>query len=130
MKAKGFTLIEVLIAVAILGIGLLAVMQATQRSVNNMGYLRQKTQAMLVAEYTLARATTHLISIPSLGSTQHGNTDMFNQTWHWRLTLRSTGIDNVRELYVSVSDSEEKIQYANLSDYIAQDAQGKLVLWR
>lgn len=87
-RSKGFTLIEVLVALIIVGLGMLAVIRAVTQTVNNTDYLRQKTLAHWVAmnkleEMRLANST------PSDDETS-GDVDMAGITWHWRMTVKAT----------------------------------------
>ncbi|UVH57839.1 type II secretion system minor pseudopilin GspI [Variovorax paradoxus] len=53
-RAAGFTLIEVLIALAIVSIALAAIARASSLTITNLGLLEQQSLAMLSAENSLA----------------------------------------------------------------------------
>lgn len=53
-KAKGFTLIEVLMALTIVSIALAAIVRASSLTITNLGMLEQQSLAMLSAENSLA----------------------------------------------------------------------------
>src|SRR3546814_6942115 len=52
---RGFTLIEVLVALAIIAVAMGAAMRATQVMLDNSRAIRDKTLALLAADNTLAR---------------------------------------------------------------------------
>jgi general secretion pathway protein I len=54
MRARGFTLIEVLMALVIVSIALTAIVRASSLTITNFGVLQQQTLAMLSAENSLA----------------------------------------------------------------------------
>ena len=80
LRHKGFTLIETLVALAILAIALLAINIAINNNIINLNYLNEKTGALLVAQDVIAQARIHQIEIPS-----QGNMRMLNYMYTWSL---------------------------------------------
>lgn len=80
---KGFTLIEVLIAVAVLAIALLAVTRVTSVAIRNSEYLQQKTVAHWVTMDTAANLEVGLTPVPAAGGQQTGETKMLGKTYPW-----------------------------------------------
>ncbi len=67
MRARGFTLVEVMVALAIVAIALPAVLMALYQQVDDTAYLRDKTMAQMVAANKLAEmrlviASTRVLS--------------------------------------------------------------------
>ena len=113
-KAKtetGFTLIEVLIAVAVLAIGLLAVMRVTGVAIKNSEYLKQKTLAHWVAMDVMASAEVGLTMIPSPGGNQSGQVKILDKTYPWKMTANN--VPNLPiiqvELQVFTSDNQRSL---------------------
>ena len=81
-SARGFTLIEVLVALAIVAIGMAAVLEALTSSANTAMYLQDKTFAEWVA---LNRIETVRLSgaVPSPG-TSNDTLDYAGRSWEWR----------------------------------------------
>lgn len=63
-KRAGFTLIEVLIALAILSISLTAIIKATSQNIKDTAYLQEKTLALWVGLNELNEARAGYIRLP------------------------------------------------------------------
>ena len=61
---SGFTLIEVLIALAILAISLTALLKATSEDIRDTGYLKDKTIAMMLSENALTQIQEGRLDAP------------------------------------------------------------------
>lgn len=104
--ARGFTLIEVLVALAIVVIGMAAVMGAITSSAKTVSYLRDKTFAQWVAE-------NQIVTIRVSGQlVQAGNTNgdqvYAGSKWHWRQEVAATEIPGVMRIDVHVRPAEVK----------------------
>lgn len=79
---RGFTLIEVLVALAIVAIGMAAVLEALTSSANTAVYLQDKTLAEWVA---LNRIATVRLSgnVPTAG-TSNDDIDYAGRSWEWQ----------------------------------------------
>jgi general secretion pathway protein I len=82
MRARGFTLIEVLVALAIVAIGMAAVLEAMASSADTAQYLQSKTFAEWVA---LNRIETVRLSgaVPTAGSS-NDTLEYAGRSWEWR----------------------------------------------
>jgi general secretion pathway protein I len=103
---KGFTLIEVLIAVAILGIALIAVLKNTHIAIKNEEYLEQKTQAHWVAMNIITQATVGIINIPNPGNLQTGQATILSNPWNWQLTSERIPNTIILRLQVQVLNDQ------------------------
>ncbi len=88
-KARGFTLIEVLVALAIVAIALGAGIKAAGSNVSNAAYLRDRTFAHWVAMNKLAEMET-MKKFPAAGETERGTTLMAGHEWHWKVITKVT----------------------------------------
>jgi general secretion pathway protein I len=82
-RARGFTLIEVLVALVIVAFGMGAVLAALSSSADNIAALREKTLAEWVALNQVADTRLNL-SMPQPGVTEGDVKDFGNGNWHWR----------------------------------------------
>jgi general secretion pathway protein I len=99
-RARGFTLIEVVVALAIVGIGMFAVFKTIGDTANNVAFLRDRTIAAWVADnrITEMRLTGQM---PSVDETE-GDVEMAGRRWHWVATVSQTPVDGMRRIDVSV----------------------------
>lgn len=105
-RRGGFTLIEVLVALAIVAIGMAAVLSALSSSASTVVYLRDKSFAQWVALNKIA--TLRLMGQqPATGAT-NGDVDYADRKWHWRQEVATTDAPGVVRIDVSVRPAEVK----------------------
>lgn len=101
-KFAGFTLIEVLLALAVIAIALTALLKVTGQNVSNTNRIKEKTISHWVAMQGVAMIQLNLIQvIPSQESTQV--TTMLGQRWYWRAKITNTPIKTMQQISISVS---------------------------
>lgn len=117
-QRHGFTLIEILIAVAVVAIGLAAVITEVSRDMQNAHMLRTKTVAQWVA---MNKITEWQIGSqwPATGQ-QHGDTEMARQTWYWRIKVSATEDKNIRRLDVEVAEQQDGDAAATVLGYLSK----------
>ncbi|MFI4889632.1 MAG: type II secretion system minor pseudopilin GspI [Steroidobacterales bacterium] len=103
MKARfsgGFTLIEVLVALAVVAMGLAALMTAVSGTASASGYLREKTQAQWIALNRLVEVRMNLQKFGA--NTDAGELDFANRHWHYDTRYFDTSIPTMRRVVVRV----------------------------
>ncbi|HET7371439.1 MAG TPA: type II secretion system minor pseudopilin GspI [Gammaproteobacteria bacterium] len=118
-RQSGFTLMEVLIALAILGIGMLAVISTTGTSTRTALDLKQRTFAHWVAMNEAAR----LRASPAWPDTGHqnGTEDMAGQTWRWTADISKTVDPDLRRADITVAlDDAPDTEVASLIVFIGK----------
>ncbi|MDE2050059.1 MAG: type II secretion system minor pseudopilin GspI [Gammaproteobacteria bacterium] len=104
--ARGFTLIEVLVALAIVAIGMAAVLEALTSSANTAMYLQDKTFAEWVA---LNRIETVRLSGTQPGAgTSSDDIDYAGRSWEWRQKVTNTRISGMVQINVDVRPADSK----------------------
>lgn len=102
-KTEGFTLIEVLVAVAVVAIALAAIIKVGAESGFNLNYLRDRTMAQWVASDRLVE----MQAMELWGSGRdRGRRELAGRTWHWETEISNTPIAELRQVTVRVSDRE------------------------
>ena len=104
--SAGFTLIEVLVALAIVAIGMAAVLGALSSSAETLLYLRDKTFAQWVALNQIANLRLSGQQTPAGNST--GDIDFAGRSWHWRQEVTATQIPGVVRIDVKVRPADVK----------------------
>ena len=101
MKPGGFTLLEVLVALAVLAIAMAALLRVASTSTSTFAELRNRTLAGWVAENAVARLRLQA-RWPSVGSQLQGHQRMAGHDWHWTITVAGTPDHDLRRLAVAV----------------------------
>lgn len=104
-REHGFTLIEVLVALAVIAIGLLAVLSVAARSTHVATTLQQRNFAGWVARNRLAHFRL-APEWPDTGET-YGNVDFANRTWHWKAEVAETQDKALRRVTLTISLADE-----------------------
>jgi general secretion pathway protein I len=104
--ARGFTLIEVLVALAIVAVGMAAVLGTLSSSADTISYLRDKTLAQWVALNQIA--TLRLSGQQTPVGDSSGEVDFAGRSWHWRREVVATEVPGVVRIDVSVRDAQVK----------------------
>ena len=104
---KGFTLIEVLVALALLGIAFTAVLQANLRVQDSILASRRQTAASMLASGLLARVEAQGVEQWSRYS---GRQERAGTGFSWRIRTRGTSARNLSLVRVEVrQEGEESI---------------------
>ncbi len=89
-KSKGFTLLEVMVALMILAVVLLSLLRITALQANHLQYLEQKNTAQWIALDTIAKIQVGLIPISNSQNVMQGETYQLNRNWYWQVHFTST----------------------------------------
>lgn len=123
MKNKGFTLIEVMVALAIIAIALAALIKASGNYTRSAGYLKSKTLAHYVAMNEVARLQIEK-AWPDLG-TKKDDSEMAGVKWFWTREVEKTADEsgNIRGLKFSIFQDEDRAHsLAQIQAFISNPA--------
>ncbi len=99
-QTKGFTLLEVLMALIIISVGLVALLQSSQHSANTLATAKDQTAALHVADQVMLQ----LYSRGDLRLGVHQGEQRFQgQIFYWQATLSATENVHINRLDVKVS---------------------------
>lgn len=101
VRCKGFTLIEVMVALAIVALALTAAAASMSQMIDAANTMRERTYASWIAQNRIAELRLAL-QIPDVGSTS-GEVEYANSEWAWRAVVSETGVDELFRIDVSVS---------------------------
>lgn len=118
-RARGFTLMEMLVAVGVLAIALGAIIGNAARYADSAAGLRDKSIALFVARNRM----TELELSPTWPATGRANEDveMGGLKWTWRTEVKTTPDPNLRRVDVRVEKKGDKsgAAFATLSGFIS-----------
>ena len=137
-RERGFTLIEVLVALAIVAIGMAAVLGALTSSASTIIYMKDKTLAQWIALNHIAeeRLKVQPGQVPQQGNSD-GDVDYAGQKWHWRQETVPTAVQGMVRMDVMVRPADVKADdkhgwYVTLSGIIGDAVsapRGDLPMW-
>lgn len=105
MMRRGFTLIEVLFALAIFATAGLAVMRTVTEHIRSIAMLEDATFASYVASNQLVLLQLETDWPPKEQS--RGEVEMANRLWQWQQRISQVEDDDLRQVEVSVSLAEQ-----------------------
>ena len=106
---RGFTLVEVMVALAVVAIALPALLVTLNQHVDATGYLRDKSMAQMVAANKfeelriLSRAGQSLLQ-----GKESGVSSMAGRQWYWWLESQPTEANNFYRVAIDVAADEEQ----------------------
>lgn len=118
-KQQGFTLIEVLVALAVVALALTALLVLMGRQLDGSAYLRDKQIAQWVAlnQLTLARLANQASnSLPEAGWS--GQEKQAGRDWFYQVKPQTTAAEGVIKLEVSVSSEENADPLITVSGWL------------
>jgi general secretion pathway protein I len=116
--AGGFTLVEILIALAVLAIALTAAGHSLGTAVDTTQALRERMLARWVAEDRLAELELRR-EWPSL-DTKEGDAEMGGRKFHWIQETGATPLARMRRVEMSVLIPGAKVPLARLTGFLEQ----------
>lgn len=116
-KLSGFTLIEVLIALAILGIAMTAIIKSTSQNIQDTHYLQQKTIASWVGTQVIQLTRAGVLKLPKEPDDLTEETDMLGQKWLWKAHFAATASPKVQKIIVNVFHKTDDAPLMSLTGY-------------
>jgi general secretion pathway protein I len=100
-QSKGFTLIEVMVALAVIAIGLLAVLNTANQQVKSAAITQNKMAAYWLMKNKIAeiRLTDNWPAIKH----HQGIQTSLQQTWYWQTQAATTDNPKIRKVVISIA---------------------------
>ena len=104
VAARGFTLLEVLIAILLLALALTALVRLAGLEARASAHLRERTLAQWVASNALAE-TRLREPFPAIGR-REGETALGSRRWRWQIDVQGTDEASIRRMEARVFDAD------------------------
>ena len=120
MRSDGFTLIEVVIALAVVALALLALVRTAGLGAEALAHQRETTFAGLVAANVLAE-TRIRERFPGAGR-REGRATMAAREYRWELVVQSTEEPSIRRLdvHVYLADAPDSAPITTMTGFAGQ----------
>jgi general secretion pathway protein I len=119
---RGFTLVEVLVALAIVAIGMLAVFKVLGDTAHNVAYLRDRSFASWIADNRLTevRLSGEMPSVDEI----EGELEFAGRRWLWVQKVANTQVEGLRRVDISVrrEDDAEGSSLVSLAGFVGAAA--------
>ncbi|NOT12390.1 MAG: type II secretion system minor pseudopilin GspI [Methylococcaceae bacterium] len=116
-RLQGFTLLEVLIALAILAIVMVSAIKITADNIKNLWYLENKTLASIIA----SNHAVQLHMVKEKPEKQEGWDQMAGRRWFWQIQRRASNLSGLWRYRIDVSLEGEKEAYFSLISDVNKD---------
>ena len=119
---KGFTLIEVMLAMAVFSIAGIAILGTADTNARNLGYLESKIIASWVASNQLVEASLDKSWPPK--NNKKGKVEMAGQEWLWQQKIIKTTDNDMRAIVMEVRlDEKDPAALTSFMTYISKPSQ-------
>lgn len=120
LKNRGFTLIEVMLAMAVFAIAGVALLGVADNNYRHISHLEEQMFANWVASNQLVEVSLDKAWPPK--NNRKGKVEMAGRTWYWQQKVIKTANKELRAVNMQVRLNEDnKLVSASLMTYLAQD---------
>jgi len=120
MKKSGFTLIEVMLAMAVFAVAGVALLGVADNNYRHISHLEEQMFANWVASNQLVEVSLDKTWPPR--NNRKGKVEMSGRTWYWQQKVVKTANKEMRGLTMEVRlNEDDELVTASLMTYLAQD---------
>lgn len=118
-KTLGFTLIEVMLALAVFSIAGIALLSASSNNARNIGHLESTMFASWVASNQLVAANLETKWPPK--NNLRGEVELGGRAWFWRQKVTKTTDKNMRAIMMEVRlNEDDELPVSSLTTYVSK----------
>ncbi len=115
---KGFTLVEVMVALTIVAFSLTAIAASMNQMIDAANAMRERTYASWIAQNKITELRLANV-IPEVSSTS-GEVEFANSEWSWEAVVSETGIENFYRVEVSISHAGSEYTIRTVTGFIGE----------
>lgn len=117
-RTRAFTLVEVMVALAIIALSLTAIAAKMSRMIDTSNSMRERTYASWIAQNKITEL--RLANVLPEVTTTSGDIDYANSNWRWRAVVSESGIDNLFRVDVEVFDTDGDFMIRKVTGFIGE----------
>lgn len=114
----GFTLIEVLIALAIISIALTAIVKVSGQTIRDTRYIQEKNMTAWVARDVMSYIQVGLLKPQSMSDKLVDTVEILGQRFVYQATALPTANSRIHEIQVDVMHEQEDAILSHLTGYL------------
>jgi len=119
-KKSGFTLIEVMLAMAVFAVAGVALLGVADNNYRHISHLEEQMFANWVASNQLVEASLDKTWPPK--NNRKGKVEMAGRSWYWQQKVVKTANKEMRAVTMEVRlDEDEELVTSSVTTYLAQD---------
>ena len=119
VSSLGFTLIEVMLAMAVFSIAGVALLGAASNNARNTGYLENKMFANWVASNQLVAANLEQKWPPK--NNLRGEVELAGKTWYWQQKVSETNDKGMRAIVMEVrQNADDELAISSFTSYVSK----------
>jgi general secretion pathway protein I len=113
-NARGMTLLEVLIALAIFATAAIAIIRSVSQHINTLNYLEDKAFAAMVVDNQMAKVMLDMSALKA----QKGSEKLAGREWFWSVTPVKTSDNLLKAVDVSVALDKKASPIVTVRSYV------------
>ena len=116
-KQEGFTLIEVLLALSIIGIAMLAAIRSSESTTRNLRYIQDRTIAEWVAQNALVMMELKIDGTQPAAGRWQSTMQLAEREWFWQAVSNPTADPQILQITLEVRADEKSAPLTTLVTY-------------